>query len=70
MTTMEMSYTNSQLRRAQRALRFYSRKSHTDAINEYEALLRSTAWQIAKDQGLSTVDEALPKAMEVLGVIG
>ena len=58
-----------QLNQSWRALRFFTNMDHGEAIERYEALARSTAFQIAKDDGLDSIDEAMPRALEVLGVI-
>lgn len=58
----------NQLHRSWRALRFYSRMDQHEAIERFEALLESVAWQIAKDKGYASAEEAIPEALEVLGV--
>ena len=55
-------------RRYAEALRFYTGKDDWEALKQYEALLQSVAWQIAKDKGYSSLEEAIPEAQEVLGV--
>lgn len=57
-----------QLFQAWRALRFFTNIDHAEAIQRYEALAQSTAFAIAKDDGLDSIEEAMPRALEVLGV--
>ena len=57
-----------QLLKAWRALRFYSRMDQHEAIERLEALVDSIAWQIAKDKGYASAEEAMPEALEILGI--
>ena len=61
--------THRQLRQAWRALRYYTGKDHAEAIQQFEALTVATAHSIAKDYGLDSIEEAMPRALETLGVI-
>lgn len=50
------------------ALRFYAKKDDWEALQQYEALKRATAFQIAKEKGYGTIEQAYPEAEQVLGV--
>ena len=58
----------SQLLQAWRALEYYTGMDAKDAIERYDALVKSVAWQVGKDEGFSSPEEAMPRALELMGV--